>query len=606
VYAYAAELDDWWNRRRHPKLAEGGGQQDRRFVYWLGLAIAAVFVSASVQLLSTRRAGREPFVQYTITRVTSTGRASRAAISADGRYLAYVVGDRGQHSIRLRNLDSGRDTELLPESNAEYGGLSFSKDGVLLYFNLTSKGEVPASLYRMPVHYKGDPQKIKHGLSSPAALSPDGASLTFIRDDRKRHQSVLVIADLQKSEERTMAVREMPGFLDYPEWSPDGSRIACTSVTPGTSFVQLVEIGVASAVERTISSQSWSYGRQLKWLPDGKGLLLSARESAGGPYSLWHVTYPGGKARKLTSGIDEFVSVSISADSTRVATVQDRLVSSLWIGPANDPVRGRQVAYDASRFSHAALAANGTIFLEKQEVGHRAIWFVGPGATTPKQLTRGGDSYNPSVCEAGPSVVYTCERDGRKGVCRMNQDGSYYKELVSNTISDPSPRCSPVGRFVVYNTWSNSKWPTAWTIPMDGGVPRQLTDKLCFRPAISPDGRWAACFYAESPSVQADPNAIAIIPAAGGAPLKTFSLPVTAYPEAGLRWTPDGSAIAYVDNRSGISNLWSQPLEGEPRQLTHFQGDRLFYFEWSPDGRQLAFSRGTRSQDVFLIRDNRW
>ena len=44
-------------------------------------------------------------------------------------------------------------------------------------------------------------------------------------------------------------------------------------------------------------------------------------------------------------------------------------------------------------------------------------------------------------------------------------------------------------------------------------------------------------------------------------------------------------------------------FDGEPGQLTNFQGDRIFHFEWSPDGRQFAFSRGTRSQDVFLIRD---
>jgi Tol biopolymer transport system component len=273
------------------------------------------------------------------------------------------------------------------------------------------------------------------------------------------------------------------------------------------------------------------------------------------------------------------------------------------VSPVSDPARARQVAYDASRFSAASLAPDGAIFLEKQERGRRGIWVIRPDRGAHKQLTMEGNSYDPSVCNTGPYFVYTCEQGGRKGVCRMNQDGTGQKQLVSNTTCDPNARCSRDGRFIVYNTWSNGKWPTVWKMPIEGGIPEQLTDKLCFSPAISPDDRWIACLYAGSPSAQADPNTIAIISTTGGAPVKVFPLPLTAYPEGGLGWIPDGSGIAYIDNRSGVSNVWAQPLDGEPGQLTNFQGDRVFHFEWSPDGRQFAFSRGTRSQDVFLIRD---
>ncbi|PYX83584.1 MAG: hypothetical protein DMG68_22075 [Acidobacteria bacterium] len=33
----------------------------------------------------------------------------------------------------------------------------------------------------------------------------------------------------------------------------------------------------------------------------------------------------------------------------------------------------------------------------------------------------------------------------------------------------------------------------------------------------------------------------------------------------------------------------------------HFTGSNMFAFAWSPDGKQLAFSRGQRKTDVVLM-----
>jgi Tol biopolymer transport system component len=315
--------------------------------------------------------------------------------------------------------------------------------------------------------------------------------------------------------------------------------------------------------------------------------------------------YPSGEPRKIIHELDDFSAVSITADSSRIVSVQDKLVSSLWVAPTSDLAHARQLAFDSSRFSQASLGPDGTIFLEKQQGDRRNIWAIAPDGSSQRQLTFEGNNYDPAACSAGPYVVYTCERDGLKGICRIKRDGGTIEQIVPSTAIDVATRCSPNGEFVVYSAWGDGKWPTAWKVSVEGGTPKQLTDKLCFRPAVSPDSGSIACFYSEQPSAQADPDSIAVIPIAGGAPSKQFPLPPTAYTPSGLRWTTDGSGIAYVDNQGGASNIRVQPLDGQPRQLTDFRGDRIFYFEWSADGRQLAFSRGTRSYDVFLIQDVR-
>ncbi len=91
-----------------------------------------------------------------------------------------------------------------------------------------------------------------------------------------------------------------------------------------------------------------------------------------------------------------------------------------------------------------------------------------------------------------------------------------------------------------------------------------------------------------------------VLPFDGGPPTRRFNIRV-----AGgfvLRWSWEGYALLYIDNQ----NIWSQPLDrGKPLQLTDFQGDQIFNFAYSPDGKSLALARGRVTDDVVLIEDSR-
>ena len=139
-----------------------------------------------------------------------------------------------------------------------------------------------------------------------------------------------------------------------------------------------------------------------------------------------------------------------------------------------------------------------------------------------------------------------------------------------------------------------------WRVPTEGGKPEQLTDYPSVCPVVSPDGKWISTYYRLETKA---PWRLGIVPFNGGAPVKSFEVPQGVLFQSLVRWTPDGSALAYIMNRDGVANIWTQPLDGGPaRQITNFQSDQIFWFEWSPDGRQLGVSRGAITSDVVMIR----
>ena len=131
----------------------------------------------------------------------------------------------------------------------------------------------------------------------------------------------------------------------------------------------------------------------------------------------------------------------------------------------------------------------------------------------------------------------------------------------------------------------------------------QLTNYYSAWPVISPDAKLIAAGHANETD---NSTQLLLIPIEGGPPLKSINFPFGVSPGNGLDWMRDGKALAYVDTRNGVSNIWSLPIDGSPpRQLTNFKSDLIFRFALSPDGRQLVLARGTQTRDVVLIRDFR-
>ena len=78
-----------------------------------------------------------PFQRTEITRLTTIGKVKIAAVSPDGRYVAYVTDEAvlqgGRETLWVRQVGTGSDVQILPPADVGYGGLIFSRDGDFLY-----------------------------------------------------------------------------------------------------------------------------------------------------------------------------------------------------------------------------------------------------------------------------------------------------------------------------------------------------------------------------------------------------------------------------------------------------------------------------------------
>jgi Tol biopolymer transport system component len=220
-----------------------------------------------------------------------------------------------------------------------------------------------------------------------------------------------------------------------------------------------------------------------------------------------------------------------------------------------------------------------------------------------KQLTADpGLDFDPTVSPDGRFIVFASDRGGMTALWRMDLDGSNLKQLTDK--DEYKPQISGDSKWVIFDSWRSGK-RALWKVSVDAGQPVQLSDRFTSSCGISPDGKSIACFY-RADELSGSPWRLMILPFDGGQPLRSFDVFVTdIIPlEAALSWTPDGRAITYCASTGGTSNLWSQPIAGgAPKKLTDFKENGIWRYAWSRDGKELAFSRGSSTSDVVLLKD---
>jgi Tol biopolymer transport system component len=294
--------------------------------------------------------------------------------------------------------------------------------------------------------------------------------------------------------------------------------------------------------------------------------------------------------------------VSLTADSHALVAVQSDLLSNLCVLPPGEKTRGQPITSGPGKqegYGGLSWLGDDRIAYTSLASGSPEVWAVNVDGSHATQLTRRSDFGRLFAARACAGGRYILTVSGLPSIWRFDSDGSNPKQLT-NFDNDYYPSCSPDGKWVVFTSYRLGK-NTLWRTSIDGGEPERLTDYPSAFPDVSPDGKWIA-FSNESEPGKLE---LFVVPFQGGQPAKSFEVasttPAGVYRD--VYWSRDGRALTYVDTRKGVSNIWSQSLDGgAPKQMTDFKSGLIFAFAWSPDGKRVALARGTQTSDVVLMR----
>lgn len=536
----------------------------------------------------------------------TSGSAINAVLSPDGRFIAYVRDDNGAQSLRLRQVNENADSELIPPDYVDYRGIQFSNDSNNLFYTIF-KGEPIGQLFKKPI-LGGTPQKIADDVDSSVSFSPDGNRFAFIRS--KSHEGVeqVIVSNIDGTNMRVLSERHQPdrysmGFRESLAWSPNGKTIACAAGRQDDSGerMNIVEIDLASGNERELIPQKWFRVGKVLWTKDGQELVFTAADFGSELYQIWRFSVSNRQIEKITSELNDYRNISVSANSKILLAVADDRISNLSVAPSKSPNQTTQIAGgNLEGLGGLTWTPDGKIIYVSTESGNRDIWLMNADGQNHQQLTFDKSSDDsPSISADGRYIAFVSLRAGVPHIWRINVDGSNPKQLT-NKGGEAFPQIMPDGHAVIYSEKPLKIWKV---LTENAGESEQLTEMPANWVTVSPDGSKFAGLTMKLGS----PLQLSIFSFETGKLLNTFNLidnvGTPDFPPM-LRWSPDGRAIGYISTKDGVSNIIIQPLQGnKPIKLTDFSADRIFAFDWSKDGKKIAYARGSARNKLLLFED---
>jgi len=480
---------------------------------------------------------------------TDAGYQGSAAWSPDGKTLAYVAEMDGVLQVFTRELGSPTRQQV---TRAQFDCREpfWSQDGTRLYY--ISQARDREGLYSISTA-SGEPEIVMEDVSS-AALSPDGKTLAFFREnDQTQTSKTLWLSSLEGSPPTASApVRYAKPFATTSSigegtlhFSPDGSKLG--------AWIEI--LADPSGTQQQMQAQFWilpmgsgephhapapplgnlaGLAPAFSWLPDNRHVVSALPEPKPGMH-VW--------------------VMDTETEAPRLLTTTG--------GLENDP----------------AVAPNGTMAVSLQQADYDLYRLSTdhPAAILETQTTTRNEM-DPAWSDANTRMAFVTDRSGHEEIWLRSLAGDWQQPLVTSSAFGASPTYllsapafSPDGGRLAYNR-AGPEGYQIWISPVAGGPPIQLDPSGTNQdsPSWSLKGDWVWWVqFAQIMKMRV------------GARTRPEVVVPQVVPYSPLQWAPDGSWVAF-NSPAGLSIV---SPETEAVRVLHEQ--IWMAFAWSADSKRI-------------------
>jgi Tol biopolymer transport system component/DNA-binding winged helix-turn-helix (wHTH) protein len=577
----------------------------------LVLLASAIIYLALIGFSQPGSLAETQFQKFRTDSIVADADIRNAIASPNGKYLTFIQVKVGIKSLNLRQIETGNSIELVSKMSGTFIGAVFSPDSQYIFYsvNQTLEPNKPpiSTLYKISV-LGGASQEILRNIESPAAVSFDQKQLAFIR--HINNETALIIADINGKNEKVLAVRKSEsGFTNGGvAWSPDGKLLSSSVYQSenNQTKVQLAVVNIESGEQKIISREDWVWAGQSVWLKDGSGIVVAAygAKSPSLNDEIWIVSYPQGKSRLLTNGINGSYGLSLNTETDSIVAVKSNKFACFLTASVNNLYKNTHVLTTISDESSlpfgADWTADGRIIYSATEDGNADIYTISEDGSERKQITSGESAeISPKLSADGRFLIFMSNRSGQMNAWRSDANGTNTTQITeSGNVKDAI--ISPDGNNVFYLAQEPNKTSeTLWQISINGGNTTQLTKQPTLSPRISPNGKSIACSILNP---ETNKMTLAVLSAESGEVIK--------YPETPqnnelpfLDWSKDGESLFVVLRQEKPYSLWKLSLIGEqPEKLREWENDAIFRLAISKNGERVFYEVGNELNSVVQLK----
>jgi DNA-binding winged helix-turn-helix (wHTH) protein/Tol biopolymer transport system component len=571
---------------------------------WVAFAIAgilaAAIVAAAVWAGERFLANRDRLPPLNGVRYTShSGEDSiiDAAISPDGRYLAYV----DQHHVRVAPVGEPSAEAILNLDLLHITRVSWFPDSTsLLVDGLESPGETHA-LWRVSILGNQQPLELFTG-AVDGRVSPDGMRYALIMEGRNE----IRVAAADHSENRTLVRAAQIG---QTFWAPDGGRLYFT-VQENWQY-RLRSVPARSAVSEFQDAGITISGDSVVLLPGGR-LLYSVSAPVGSDLFEARLDPATGMQLGQPRRVQhveplQFMELSATADGSQVAYLQGEQEAGIWTGDlsgSNTRLENlsRLTLTDADAYPHSWTADSHAVLFETRSGKTWNIFRQIPGAAEAQPLLYNAPgAIRPVATADGKWLLY--ETPGRNPSIMRVATGGGASTLLYSFRASGNFRCPLLAGqpCVVQEAYENDEHGSKIEfVLLEPETHRILTGRNYHSAKqledwdLSPDGKTIAILERG----EADDDLL-LLDLAGGT--RRLS-PANGGSLKSVNWWPNGQGFFCASLRRDALRMLSIGNDGKSAVLAEDLGTLPSWAVASPDGRKLAWVAHRRHYNAWIAR----